>query len=75
MSNTIRIREKFIGNIDGASRRLHHVPTSDGRCKLQKVIQSGNDRRFNTMGEVDREIFPEANDCFWCIGRFPRRPF
>lgn len=66
------VQSRFIINPDSASKRLHHRPTSDGRCKLEDIA---NPICVNSIQQVDRKEYPANNDCFWCIRRFSPRPF
>ena len=58
------MKKVFVINPDSASKRLHYIPNTDGRCKLDKIM---NPIYLDSINKVDRRIYQKKNDCFWCI--------
>ena len=54
--------KSYIVNPDPASKMIHYLPMTDGRCHIDKIE---NPLKFRSLGEIDRKLYP--NKCSWCM--------
>lgn len=52
----------YIVNPDFASKMIHYIPNSDGRCKLDEIK---NPIKFESLQEIDQSKYP--NKCKICM--------
>ena len=52
----------YVVNPDSASKRIHYIPNSDGRCKLDKIK---NPIKFKNLQSIDQTKYP--NKCKICM--------
>ena len=52
----------YLVNPDSASKMIHYLPMTDGRCKIDKIE---NPLKYRSLGEIDRKLYP--NKCSWCM--------
>jgi len=53
---------KYVVNPDSASKRIHYIPNSDGRCKLDEIK---NPIKFKNLRSIDQTKYP--NKCKICM--------
>ena len=52
----------YLVNPDSASKMIHYLPKTDGRCHIDKIE---NPLKYRSLGEIDRKRYP--NKCSWCM--------
>ena len=57
-----KLAKPYLVNPDFASKMIHYLPNTDGRCHIDKIE---NPLKFRSLGEIDRKLYP--NKCSWCM--------
>ncbi len=52
----------YLVNLDFASKMIHYLPKTDGRCQIDEIV---NSLKYRSLGEIDRKLYP--NKCSWCM--------
>jgi len=53
----------YLVNPDSASKMIHYLPNSDGRCHIDKIKKP---LKFKNLKNIDRKSYP--NNCKICMG-------
>ena len=54
--------KSYIVNPDSASKMIHYLPKTDGRCHIDKIE---NPLKYRSLGEIDKKLYP--NKCQICM--------
>lgn len=56
------MKGRYLVNPDHASKRIHDLTRSDGRCKIKEIV---NPIPYDRLEDIDRIKYP--NDCKICM--------
>ena len=57
-----KLSKPYLVNQDSASKMIHYLPKTDGRCHIDKIEKS---LKYRNLGEIDKKLYP--NKCSWCM--------
>ena len=57
-----KLSKPYLVNQDSASKMIHYLPKTDGRCHIDKIEKS---LKYRNLGEINRKLYP--NKCSWCM--------